>query len=230
MLGPSRGDTSRQRRVGARRVSEIRVDFLGDSDMKVSPIRVAALTVLVVLPATSGCASPPTAEKTAAEAGIIAARSAGADRYAVTDFSAAVDAMKLAEAQMTAKEYTAAKLSYGRARELANKAARAAPDGKTAMKAEVEQQLSNTERRWQEIDAKIKAAMTKLKADQQQAAATDTQSVTEELQAAKTSLGDDPLAAKEKLATVTALLDKWEAEVKALPVATSVRGKPQKKY
>jgi uncharacterized protein (DUF2342 family) len=86
---------------------------------------------------------------------------------------------------MTARGYNAATASYGRAKELAEKAARAVPAGKAVMKADVEQQLANAERRWEEVDESIKTATTKLRAEQRQPAAADAKSVTEAFQAVR---------------------------------------------
>ncbi|MBI3454273.1 MAG: hypothetical protein HY002_00605 [Candidatus Rokubacteria bacterium] len=209
------------------------VEIKGSEDLaEMSPFAVR-LVVLVVVVAVSlasfGCAPPPAAEKAAAEQAMSAARAAGADKYASGDFAAATAALKEAEAQMGARKYGEAKNSYAKVKELADKAASAAVAGKAAVKAEVEQQLANAEKRWREVEGKVKAAAPKLKAEQKQAADADARSVAEALQAAKTGAGDDPLAAKDKIATVTAAADKWEAELKALPAAPAPAKKPQKK-
>jgi predicted nucleic acid-binding Zn-ribbon protein len=163
----------------------------------------------------TGCASPPEAEKKAAEDAVNAARAAGAEKYAANDFGAASAALKDAEGQMGAKKYSEAKTAYVKAKELADKAAKAAPAGKTAMKAEVDAAVADAEKKWQELEGKVKAAARKLKPDQKKAWEADTRSAGEALQAAKTAAADDPIGAKEKLGPVTAAIEKWEGELKA---------------
>lgn len=197
--------------------------------MSRSPVRLIVPVVVAVALAMFGCASPPAAEKKAAEEAVSAARSVGAETYASSDFTAALDALKAAEAQMEAKKYSDAKTAYVKAKELAGKAAAAVETGKTAMKSEVESRLADTEKRWQELEGKVKVVAKKLKAEQKQAWEADAKSVMEALQAAKAAAGNDPVAAKAKLTMVAAALDKWEAEWKALATPTKVAKKPEKK-
>ena len=163
-----------------------------------------------------GCASPPEVEKKAAETAVSAAKSAGADRYAASDYAAMNDALKAAESEMSAKKYTEAKASYEKVKALAEKAAAAAGSGKSAMKVEVEKQVGDLEKRWQALEGKAKATAKKLKAEQKKAWDAGTKSVTEGLQAVKGAVGDDPAGAKDKLSAVTAAMDKWEAELAAM--------------
>ncbi len=195
------------------------------------PVQIRFVVSIVVAAslATAGCAAPPTAEKAAAEQAANAARAAGAETYAATDFAAAAAALKEAETQMGARQYREAKNSYVTAKGLAEKARSGAQSGKAAMRAEVEQQLASAEKRWREVEANVKAAATRFKPEQRQAAEADARSVAGALQAAQAGVGDDPVAAKQKLGVVTAAVDKWEAELKALPAAAPVAKKPTKK-
>lgn len=189
----------------------------------------AASIVAAVAILTFGCATPPDAEKKAAEDAVSAARAAGADRYAATDFAAAADALKQADTLMQAKKYGEAKPAYVKAKGAADKASAAVEPGKTAMKAQVESELANVEKRWQELDGKMKGAAKRLKAEQKQAWQVEAKNVAEALQASRAAVGNNPVAAKEKLGTVVAALDKWEAEAKALvgPVQEAKKaGKP----
>src|SRR6185369_6242059 len=115
------------------------------------------------------CASPPEAEKKAADAAVSAAQSAGAEKYAPSEFSAMTAAMKKAESEMSTKAYKEAKVSYQSAKDLADKATQAAGAGKAAAdaaKADAEKQLADLDARWQELQAKAAAAAKNLKADQ----------------------------------------------------------------
>ncbi len=187
--------------------------------MNRSPAGVAIAAALVVAVLTFGCASPPEAERKAAEQAVNAAKSAGADRYAAADFKAAEQAWSEAESQMNAKKYGEAKAAYVRVKELAEKAAKGVETGKAAMKAAAEQTIADAEKRWQELEGKVKAAARKLKAEQKRAWDADAKAAGEALSAAKAALAAEPAAVKEKLGTVTATLEKWEADLKAMAEA-----------
>ncbi len=189
--------------------------------MKGSLRRLIAPAAFVVALASFGCAQAPEAEKKAAEDAVSAAKAAGAEKYAPSDFAAAAAALKAAEDQMSARKYSEAKTAYMKATEQAENAAKAGEDGKAAMKSQVEQQLAETAKRWQELEGKVKAAAKKFKAEQKQAWEADAKAAAGALQAAKAAAGDDPAAATEKLAGVVQALEKWEAEVKGL--ATSAQ-------
>lgn len=178
---------------------------------------------------TFGCASPPEAEKKAAEEAVSAAQAAGAEKYASSDFAAAANALKEAEAQMAAKKYVEAKGGYVKVKELADKAAKAVEAGKAAMKGEVESLMADTEKRWQALEGNVQKIAKSLKAEQKQTWEVDAKGATEALQAAKAAGGADPAAAKEKLATVAAIVDKWEGELKASAPAMKGAKKPEKK-
>ena len=175
--------------------------------MKGSLRRLIIPATLIVALAGFGCASPPSAEKKAATEAVSAAKAAGAEKYAPGDFAAATDALKAAEDQMTARKYSEAKTAYAKAKEQA---------GKAATKSQVEQQLAEAGKRWQELEGKVKAAAKKFKAEQKQAWEADAKATAEALQAAKAAAGDDPAAAMDKLAGVVQALEKWEVEVKGL--------------
>lgn len=179
-------------------------------------VRLAVPLVTMVGLLAFGCASPPEAEKKAADAAVSAARSAGADKYAAADFTAMSDALKTAESEMSAKKYKEAKASYEKVTPLAEKAAKSAESGKAAMKAEVEKQAGEIEKRWQDLEGKAKAAGKKLKAEQKKAWEAAAKSVTAGLSAAKAAAGNDPAGAKGQLGAVMAAVDKWDAELQTL--------------
>ena len=81
--------------------------------------RVVPLVVAMSLLAFA-CASPPEAEKKAADAAVSAAQSAGAEKYAPSEFSAMTAAVKKAESEMSNKAYKEAKVSYQSAKDLAD--------------------------------------------------------------------------------------------------------------
>ena len=147
----------------------------------------ARLTLLAVLATglvAAGCASPPDAEKKAADTAVAAAQAVGAEKYAAQQFAALQVAVKTAEAQMTAKSYKEAKESYETAKRLADEALQAAAASKAAMKTQVETQVAALEKTWQELEQKAQAAAKKLKPDQKQAWDVATTTVKDALQAA----------------------------------------------
>ena len=89
-------------------------------------VRLALPLLLSVSLVAFGCASPPEAEQRAAAAAVSAAKAAGADRYAASDFAAVAAALRTADGEMGAKKYKEAKESYEKAKGLAEKAAKAA--------------------------------------------------------------------------------------------------------
>ncbi len=184
--------------------------------MNVRLNRAIASLILTVALASFGCVSPPNEEKKAAEQAVTAAKAAGAEKYASADFAAATEALKAADSQMGERKYSEARAAYVKAKELAEKVAKGVEAGKAAMRSQVEQQLAETGKRWQELEGKVKAAAKKFKAEQKKAWEADAKAAAEALQAAKAAAGDDPAAAMDKLATVVQALEKWEAEVKGL--------------
>jgi hypothetical protein len=188
---------------------------------------VAAMSLLAF-----ACASPPEAEKKAADAAVSAAGSAGAEKYAPSEFSAMTAAVKKAEAEMSNKAYKEAKASYESVKDLADKAAKAAVAGKAAAdaaKAAAEKQLADLETRWKELQAKAEAATKSLKADQKAVWDANGGRIGEAFAAAKASVAADAAAAKAKLAEIPAALDRWEADVAALATPKKDDKKPAAK-
>jgi hypothetical protein len=194
--------------------------------MKLSPVRVVVPLLAAVSLLTFACASPPEAEKKAADAAVSAATAVGADKYAPTEFSAMTAAVKKAESEMSRKAYKEAKASYEVVKDLAEKAAKAAAAGKAAATADAEKQIADLEGRWKELQGEAEAAAKKLKADQKAAWDTDAKGVTEALEAAKAAVAADAAAAKAKLASIPAVLDKWAADLAALAAPAKDAKKP----
>jgi hypothetical protein len=194
--------------------------------MHALPVRVVVPLLAAVSLLAFACASPPEAEKKAADQAVGNATATGAEQYAPSEFSAMMAAVKKAEAEMSNKAYKEAKASYESARDLADRAAKAAETGKAAAKAEVEKQMADLETRWKELQGKAEPLVTKLKADQKAAWAANAKSVAETFDAAKATLATDVRAAKDKLASIPAVLDKWEADLTALATPKKDEKKP----
>ena len=202
--------------------------------MKLSHVRVVVPLLAAVSLFTFACATPPEAEKKAADAAVSAATAAGAEKYAPSEFSAMTAAVKKAEYEMTNKAYKKAKASYEAVKNLAEKATRtavekaatAAAAEKAAATAEAEKQIGDLEGRWKELQGQAEAAGKKLKANQKAAWDTDAKSVAEALEAAKATVATDAAAAKAKLASIHAVLDMWAADLAALAAPAKDAKKP----
>lgn len=103
----------------------------------------------------SACAAPPNKEMDQAQAAIDAARAAGAERYAATEYSAAMAALKNSNEAAAARDYRLALNHALESWEHAQNAAREAADTKAQVRAEVERSLT-------EIAALLAAARTRM--------------------------------------------------------------------
>jgi hypothetical protein len=201
--------------------------------MKLSHVRVVVPLLATVSLFTFACATPPEAEKKAADAAVSAATAAGADKYAPSEFSAMTAAVKKAEYEMSDKAYKKARASYEAVKNLAEKATKAAAAGKAAADAEkaaataeAEKEIADLEGRWKELQGQAEAAAKKLKADQKAVWDTDAKSVADAFEAAKAAVATDAAAAKAKLASIPAVLDKWAADLAALLAPAKDAKKP----
>jgi hypothetical protein len=190
-------------------------------------VRVAVPLLAAASLAAFGCASPPDAEKKAAGDAVSAAKSAGAERYALTEFTAMTAALRKAEAEMTAQSYKEAKASYVRAKDLADRATRSAETGRVAAKADADKQVADVESRWNDLRARGDAGAKTLKAEQKALWNANARTVAVHLESAKTALAGDASAATAKLAPIRAELDKLEANLVAM--ATPASKPPTKK-
>jgi hypothetical protein len=105
----------------------------------------------------SACASPPTREMGQAQGAIDAARAAGADRYAVDEYNAAVEAMKQAQDAVEQRDYRLALNHALDSRERAQAAAKHAATEQATLR-------SSAERRLGEVTAMLAQANQRLAA------------------------------------------------------------------
>jgi len=101
----------------------------------------AYLACLLVVLATA-CTSPPNKEMDQAQGAIDAARAAGADRYAPTEFSAATTALKNATDAVAQGDYRLALNHAIDSREQAQNAVRVAADTRAKVRGEVERSIA----------------------------------------------------------------------------------------
>ncbi len=103
------------------------------------------------------CGAPPNKEMDQAQGAIDAARAAGAERYATTEYTAATDALKNANDAVAVGDYRLALNFALESREQAQNAARGAADAKARVRGEVEHSIT-------EITALIAQARLRLTA------------------------------------------------------------------
>jgi hypothetical protein len=113
-----------------------------------------AACVLASLVITA-CGAPPNKEMDQAQGAIDAARAAGADRYAATEYTAATDALKRSQDAVAQRDYRLALNEALDSREHAQNAAREGADTKAQLRAEVERDMA-------QIAALIAEANTRL--------------------------------------------------------------------
>ena len=90
----------------------------------------------------TACGAPPNKEMDQAQGAIDAARAAGADQYAVTEYRAATDSLKRSQDAVTQGDYRLALNEALDSREHAQNAAREAADTKALRRGEVEREMA----------------------------------------------------------------------------------------
>src|SRR3954470_7322536 len=103
-------------------------------------LRLSACIVAAVL--VTACGEPPNKEMDQAQGAIDAARAAGADRYAATEYTAATDALKRSQDAVAQRDYRQALNEALDSREHAQNAARAAADARAQIRGEVERDMA----------------------------------------------------------------------------------------
>jgi hypothetical protein len=97
---------------------------------------------LVVVLVAISCAEPPHKEMDQAQGAIDAARAAGAEQYAASEYAAATQALKQANDAVTGRDYRLA-LNYAlESREQAQNAARTAADTRAKLRGDVERSIA----------------------------------------------------------------------------------------
>jgi hypothetical protein len=119
--------------------------------------RLTAVCALAALLGT-GCGDPPNKEMDQAQGAIDAARAAGADRYATTEYSAATDALKRSQDAVAQRDYRLALNEALDSREHAQNAARAAADTKAQVRGEVERDMAQIASLIAEANTRLAAA------------------------------------------------------------------------
>jgi hypothetical protein len=182
----------------------------------------AYLLPCVLALVVSGCAAPPSKEMDQAQGAIDAARAAGAERYATTEYSAATDALNKANEAVAARDYRLA-LSYAlESSEYAQNAARLGAENQARVRGAVERSTT-------EISALMATARARLMAARE--ARVPTRLLTEptaSITAAEAALqkSGEAVAAGDYLAANDALMgvrDTLTAAISAIDAAAGAR-------
>jgi len=165
----------------------------------------------------AGCAEPPDKEMDQAQGAIDAARAAGADQYAKTEYDAASTALQNAHEAVAAGDYRLA-LNYAlEGREHAQNAARDTADTKARMRSEIERTLA-------QVDALVAKAQGQISAAERarvpprllRQPARDLATVVEDLQEPRAAVaGGDYLRANQALDGMKERIQKVVADVAA---------------
>jgi Domain of unknown function (DUF4398) len=119
---------------------------------------VSAFVFTLTVGLLAGCAEPPEKEMDQAQGAIDAARAAGADQYATTEYEAAETALQHAHEAVAAGDYRLA-LNYAlEGREHAQNAARDTAEAKARMRSEIERGLTEVDALVAKAHAQIAAA------------------------------------------------------------------------
>lgn len=118
--------------------------------------RLGRRLALVIVLLSAGCAEPPSKEMNQAQGAIDAARAAGADRFAASEFAAATDALKRSEEAVAAGDYRQALSHAIDSRERAQLAAKVAVEGRANLRGQAERSIS-------EVATLLSRARTQLK-------------------------------------------------------------------
>ena len=126
--------------------------------MRVSTWRAKVPSGLVIALLAVSCASPPHKEIEQARSAIDAARAAGAERFAATEYASAKDALGLATDAVAGRDYRLA-LNYAlESREQAEDAARAATEARARLRGETEASVAESTALLSDTRARLEGA------------------------------------------------------------------------
>ena len=169
---------------------------------------------------TSGCEQPPNKEIDQAQGAIDAARAAGAEQYAGTEFTAATAAMTRATDAVIANDYRMALNHALESRTQAQNAARAAAENRARVRAEVERTMAELAALLAQTDARLATAQrARVPRQAQQTARRTLAEINASVQKAGAALtASDYVAAQ---AALQGVMDRTEKMLASLASATS---------
>jgi flagellar hook-basal body complex protein FliE len=188
-------------------------------------LRLSACIVAAVL--FTACGAPPNKEMDQAQGAIDAARAAGADRYATTEYTAATDALKRAQDAVGQRDYRQALNEALDSREHAQNAARESADTRAQLRGEVERDMAQIAALIAEANTRL-AAATRSRTPRRvlDGPRTDLAAVDESVQKAGAAMRmDDYLAARMALQGVKERIEQALQALATPPVQSSRRAR-----
>lgn len=173
----------------------------------------------------SACADPPNKEIDQAQGAIDAARAAGGERYAATEYAAATASLKGANDAVAQSDYRLALNHALESREHAQNAAREAADGKARIGAEVERTMAEIAGLLAQANTQIAAAQrARVPARLLREPAAEIEAVNADVQkAGEAANADDYLGAQAMLQGVKERIEKTIAAIEAATTSQSAR-------
>jgi hypothetical protein len=179
--------------------------------------RAARRLLLIITLLSAGCAEPPNKEINQAQGAIDAARAAGAEKFATTEYTAAVDALKRSEDAVAAGDYRQALSHAIDSRDRAQNAAKMAVEGRLEARGQAERAISEVATLLNRAQEELKTVTGRpLRGPRETIAAAD-----KALQEARTALKT------ENYAGVAAALDGVAAKVQAALNEIDAAGSPR---
>ena len=170
--------------------------------------------VCLIVVLAGACTSPPNKEMDQAQGAIDAARAAGADRYASTEFAAATTALKSANDAVEQGDYRLALNHAIDSREQAQNAARVAADNRAKLRGDVERSIAEVKALATQVQAWIASPASARTPRTRRVAQQAVTQATGELQKAGSAMQTEDYTGAQKLVTVSK-----ERLQKVLPVA-----------
>lgn len=162
-------------------------------------LRVGRRLALVILILSASCAEPPNKEINQAQGAIDAARAAGADRFAATEFAAATDALERSEEAVAAGDYRLALNHAIDSRERAQSAAKMAVEGRADARGQAERAIAEVATLISRAQAQLKnPAIVRLNARTLRAPRATVVAAEKMLQEARSALAGENYAAVAK--------------------------------
>ena len=186
----------------------------------------AALACLF-LALAGACTSPPHKEIDQAQGAIDAARAAGADRYASTEFAAATTALKNANDAVEQGDYRLALNHAIDSREQAQNAARVAADTRAKVRGEVERSIAEVNALIAQVNAWIASPAAARTPRTRRTAQQVVTTSTAELQKAGSAMQAEDYAGAQKLLTETK--ERLQKAVPAPPAAAATQSTRRRK-
>lgn len=191
-------------------------------------LRAARRLALIIAILSASCAEPPSKEMNQAQGAIDAARAAGAEKFATTEFTAAVDALKRSEEAVAAGDYRQALFHAMDSRDRAQGAAKMAVDGRADARGHAERTISEVATLLARAETELKAAdAARVNARLLRAPREAVAGGRKALQEARTALTNEDYAAVNTL--MNGVADRLQAALSEIDAASSPRPPSRKR-